>query len=72
MTGVHKITQAERIASLETRMGVLIAEQAQMNAKLDALLDLRSRGMGAFWLATVIVGTGIIGFISTILDWIRG
>lgn len=33
----------------------------EINEKLDSLLTLRSKGMGAFWLASLLFGTGIIG-----------
>jgi len=45
----------------------------EMNQKLDELLALRNKGIGAFWLASALVGTGIIGVIISILGvWKHG
>lgn len=63
---------AERIAVLEEQVKTISEGSAAMNAKLDELLHLRSKGVGAFWLASSLVGTGIIGTVLTFLAWIRG
>jgi hypothetical protein len=62
----------ERIAKLEERVHGLAKQQTEMNAKLDELLVLRNKGMGAFWLASIIVGTGLVGFVMQAIGWIRG
>lgn len=62
-------TQAERIASLETQVSLMRNEQIETNKKLDDLLALRNKGVGAFWLASSILGTGIIGVMATIFGW---
>lgn len=64
-------TQGERIASLETQVSLMRAEQISTNDKLDALLALRNKGLGAFWLATSLLGTGIVGFLAAIFDWFK-
>lgn len=56
-------TQIERLAKLEERVSVLEDKVDSMNDKLDELLALRYKGVGAFWLASSLIGTGIIGFI---------
>jgi hypothetical protein len=67
-----KITQGERIRSLETRVRGLEKKVDDMNGKLDELLVLRYKGAGAFWLMSAILGTGIIGFFSTVIDYFKG
>ncbi len=61
-------TQAERIAALETQMGYIKAELEQSNRKLDDLLALRNKGLGAFWLMTMLFGTSVFGLFS----WFKG
>lgn len=63
-----EIEVSERIKALEVRVERFEA----IEAKLDELLELKSKGMGAFWLASLIVGTifSIVG--SNILEWVRG
>lgn len=62
-------TQAERIAQLEVRMLDVQSQQIQINNKLDDLLALRNRGIGAFWLASTLLGTGIVGLIVQLTSW---
>ena len=57
------MTQAEEIAALKVEVKVLKDTVADMNRKLDDLIALRYKGLGAFWLASSLVGTGIFGFI---------
>lgn len=63
-----EIELAERIKALEVKW----ERFAAIEAKLDELLELKSKGMGAFWLASLIVGTVFSVVGSNILDWIRG
>jgi hypothetical protein len=65
-------TQAERIASVEVRIKSLEEKVNEMDRKLDELLALRYKGAGAFWLASALVGTGIMGAIYKILEWVKG
>jgi hypothetical protein len=73
------MTQAERITTLEAEVSFLRQELREMkddtkatNAKLDVLLALRNKGAGAFWLASVIFGTSLVGFATIVLSWIKG
>lgn len=59
---------AERIKALEVKWERFQA----IETKLDELLELKSKGMGAFWLASLIVGTVLSIVGSNILDWIKG
>ncbi len=71
-------TQAERIASVESevrglsrRIDKVEGTLTDMDKKLDDLLVLRYKGAGAFWLASALVGTGIVGFFTQILNWFK-
>lgn len=65
------ITQAERITALEVRVSDLLKCQQGISDKLDELLAMRNKGIGAFWLASTLLGTGIVGFIVQFIDWWR-
>ena len=72
-------TQAERITALEIQLSHMLEESHRTNIKLDhtndkldELLSLKSKGIGAFWLASALTGTGIVGFGLQILDWLKG
>lgn len=62
----------ERLAKLEVKTEVLERQQQEALVKLDELLGLRQKGVGAFWVISAITGTGIIGVIMAFLDWIKG
>lgn len=65
------LNQGERIASLEVRVSDVQTKQGQINDKLDELLAMRNKGIGAFWLASTLLGTGIVGFIVQLVSWWR-
>jgi len=61
------ISQAERIAALEIQVSEVQRVQREINNKLDELLGLRNKGIGAFWLASALLGTGIVGFLGVLV-----
>lgn len=63
--------QGERIMALEVRVAEMQAQQREINDKLDTLLAIRNKGLGAFWLASTLLGTGIIGFVVQLISWWR-
>ena len=65
-------SDGERIAALETLVTVMIAEQREMRGKIEDLLAMRNKGIGAFWLASTLIGTSIVGAVLTIIDWLKG
>ena len=71
MATPQNITQAERITALEVRVTDLLKTQQETNDKLDELLAMRNKGIGAFWLASTLLGTGIVGFVVQFIDWWR-
>jgi hypothetical protein len=44
----------------------------ELKDKLDDLLELRNKGVGAFWLASGLFGTGVLGVIYSLFGWLRG
>lgn len=51
-------------------MSAMGDDVAEIRADLKDLLALRHKGVGAFWLASALTGTGIIGGVSLIWDWL--
>ncbi len=62
-------TEADRLAALEFKMAHMQDNIESINEKLDELLTLKNKGIGAFWLASTIVGTGIIGLFTQLYHW---
>lgn len=76
MTG---FTQAERITAVEVRVKNLegkvdeVKDQVKLiDAKLDSLLELKNKGAGAFWLASALMGTGIVSFALAVFNYLTG
>jgi len=68
----REIETAERIAVLELQVKLLQLTVESTNMKLDELLTLRSKGVGAFWLASALFGTGLVGVLAALFQWMRG
>jgi hypothetical protein len=73
------MTQAERLARVEEQVNALNKKVdshdekfREINGKLDELLELRNKGVGAFWLMSSLIGTGIIGFIAKVTNFFGG
>ena len=64
---VNQLTDALTTHSAESK-----ARDDAITTKLDGLLELKSKGMGAFWLASTIVGTGIVGLIVAFANYLKG
>lgn len=65
-------TEAERLASLETRMLAAEERDKEIIDKLDDLLALKNKGMGAFWLASILIGAIFTGIVSFVSDFFKG
>lgn len=68
----------ERLTKLEVEMEQVLKSQEEfkasikeINDKLDTLVTLKYKGMGVFWLASILMGTGIFGFFSQIWEYFR-
>lgn len=65
------MTQAERITALEVQVAHLVTELQKTNEQLAALLALRNKGAGAFWLASMLFGTSLVGLVTTFIHWMK-
>jgi hypothetical protein len=76
------MSQGERIRGVEVEVRELkrsfeehktftTNEFKDLNTKLDELLTLRNKGIGAFWLISSLVGTGIIGLMFQFTSWFK-
>lgn len=61
-----------RLALVEARLERLIEDLENRDKKLDELLELKHKGLGALWLATLILGTSIVAGVTTVVSWIKG
>lgn len=66
------IRNVAKIAVLETKVHSLEIELKAIDSKLDQLLHLQSKGQGAFWIASTLFGTGLLGLGTLLLNWLRG
>ena len=78
LEGLLSETDAERLTRLEVEMKQVIANQEKFEAvctdistKLDSLSALKYKGAGAFWLASILMGTGIVGLLTHLADYFR-
>lgn len=62
----------ERLAVLEERSKADRLKLNEINKKLDEILELKAKGMGAFWLASAFIGIIFAALGSGIVSWIRG
>lgn len=62
----------ERIARLEERVNDLDTRMARIEDKLDELLALKNKGAGAFWLVSLIAGSGLIATVLELARWLSG
>jgi hypothetical protein len=66
------IKDVERIAVMEHQVSKLVEDVKSIDDKLDQLLELKAKGMGAVRFATLIIGSGVIGIVSSLIMWIKG
>ena len=73
--GSESVDEDLKVMKLELEMEGVKSALAEMkivhqsmDQKLDSLLALKHKGAGAFWAASVIFGTSIIGLVSWIFD----
>lgn len=72
MADEREIKWAERIAVLELKVQGLSDEIKTMDGKLDELLTIKSKGQGAFWIASALFGTLILGIVVPVIRYIMG
>ena len=68
MTPETALNHEARIATLEAEIKVL----KEMNDKLDDLLALKHKGVGAFWLASALIGVSVTALFEMVKGWLIG
>jgi len=66
------LTLLERIATLESQREDDRILLNDIKTKLDELLELKHKGMGAIGLVGLIIGSGIIGVVITVWNMFKG
>lgn len=64
----HYIPINERVAILETKFENLEATLLAIEHKLDDLLVLKNKGMGALGLVSILIGSGVLGLVYLIFE----
>jgi len=63
---IQRITVLEQeVKTLNVEVNELKEDNKKILGKLDELLELRSKGMGVFWILSGLFGTGIVGLFYT-------
>ena len=74
MTGIshaERLTAVEvRVQNLETKVDDLRGDVKALDTKMDALLALKNKGAGAFWLASALMGTSIVSSILAVIHYL--
>src|SRR3546814_13666432 len=60
---VEQWTKSFEAHAVETRK-----ENQSLEAKLDEVLALKNKGLGAFWLASALIGSGVISGILPLVS----
>ena len=77
-----QVEHAERLMRLETQLSQIsedikkyveadLAAHNELCDKVDGLLALKEKGMGALWLASAILGTGLLGIAYACINWLK-
>lgn len=61
-------TTNERLKALEVKQEYTDKALKDINDKLDQLLTLKSKGVGAFWLVGLIFGSSLIGAVTFLVN----
>lgn len=65
------IDLAERVAVLETKLETLSSDLGEIKTKLDSLLELKTKGMGAIGLVGIIISSGFIGLVMMAVNFFK-
>lgn len=66
---VDSTNLGERVAVLETENDQLKLDIADIKTKLDSLLELKSKGLGALGLVGILIGSGVLGLIAVVVQF---
>lgn len=65
------IDHAGRIATLETEVISTKEDLKEIKDKLDALLHLKSKGMGALALVSLLISSGVVGLVVAVMNFVN-
>lgn len=68
----RNLSPAERLAVLETKFDQMKEDHAIIMTKLDDLLELKHKGLGAVWFISLILGAGITAAIGAAVSIFKG
>lgn len=71
-TGMAVLDLGERVAALETKMERIEPDLKEIKDKLDELLHLKSKGMGALYFVGILLSSGLIGIVTMVLSFLNG
>lgn len=63
--------EAERVKAVEVKQDDMAVTMASMDSKLDELLTLKNKGLGAFWLASIFIGAAFTGILSFFTSYFK-
>lgn len=61
-------SEAERVKAIEVKQESIEEKVNAMDGKLDELLELKNKGMGAFWLISILMGAAFTVITTFIGD----
>ena len=62
---------SERLAIVEHRLSAVEKNYQGIDQKLDQLISLRDKGVGAFWVASALAGVGGLSIVSIAFKWFK-
>ncbi len=63
--------EAERVRTIEVSQADLKTTVEGMDSKLDDLLALKNKGLGAFWLAAIIISAVFTAAVTFVSNYFR-
>ncbi len=64
----NHLSLAERVAMLEADWENTKEDLKEIKDKLDQLIELKHKGLGALGLVSLLIGSGVVGLVLTILN----
>ena len=68
----ESLNHGERLSVLETEWTQIHDDITDIKSKLDELLHLKSKGLGAFWIISLLslIGSSVVAFFSNVANLI--
>jgi hypothetical protein len=59
-------------AVMNAKLEILSGKVDELTATVHELVAMKNKGLGAFWLASIIIAAAFTGLVSAIGTWLRG